>query len=99
MWRIKLLWPGWMRPDGFPKRRHGRIVNTDAFQALVRVSDIVEIRSPDSCGFDNHIGFVGKRHGIIDQIASFVDKDLCCDFLAILKLDGKRARFAGFSLL
>jgi putative ABC transport system substrate-binding protein len=33
-----------------------------AFQTFVRVHDIIEIQSPDSCGFDNHVGFVGKRH-------------------------------------
>jgi hypothetical protein len=91
-----------MLPDGVPKRRHGEIVNADAFQALICVLDIIEIRPPDPCGFDNHVNFVDKRHGIIDQIAPFVDEDFggdFCDFLAILELNGKHPRFAGFSPL
>jgi hypothetical protein len=85
--------------DGFPKRRHGRIVNADTFQALICVPDIIEIRAPDSCGFDNDIRLVGNRHGIIDQIMPFVDEDLGDDCTAILKLNGKRAPLAGLSPL
>jgi hypothetical protein len=88
-----------MLPDGFPKRGHGRVINADAFQTFVQVRDIIEIRAPDSCGFDNHIGFASKSHGIIDQIAPLVDKDLRCDFLVIFKRNDKRTPFAGFSLL
>jgi hypothetical protein len=85
--------------DGFPECRHSRIVNADAFQSLVRLLDIIEIRAPDSCSFSNHPRFINKRYGIIDQIPPLVNEDLGGDCPAVLKLNGKCARLAGFSFL
>ena len=50
--------------DGLPERRHIRIVNADAFQSLVRIPNIIEIRAPDSCGLGNHPRFVDIKSSI-----------------------------------